>query len=88
MNKVYRVVWNARLGVCIAISELTKSTPKNTQAVFTSAYSVPDAIFGWFDNGYQHIIKYHSSDSSSGDGFACRRCGCRVYRGAVTRSRR
>lgn len=43
MNKVYRVVWNARLGVCIAISELTKSTPKNTQAIFTSAYSVPDA---------------------------------------------
>ena len=43
MNKVYRVVWNARLGVCIAISELTKNTPKNTKAVFTSAYSVPDA---------------------------------------------
>ncbi len=43
MNKVYRVVWNARLGVCIAISELTKSTPKNTKTVFTSAYSVPDA---------------------------------------------
>ncbi|ENW02548.1 ESPR-type extended signal peptide-containing protein, partial [Acinetobacter beijerinckii] len=33
MNKVYKVVWNASLGVWVAVSELAKSKTKNSQGV-------------------------------------------------------
>uniref|UniRef100_UPI003F55BEF2 ESPR-type extended signal peptide-containing protein n=1 Tax=Acinetobacter haemolyticus TaxID=29430 RepID=UPI003F55BEF2 len=77
MNKVYKVVWNASLGVWVAVSELAKGRTKKTSKVQAVGVAVaiigvvsfsPDAFAGGYSAGGGYINSACNSSSTGASG--------------------
>lgn len=49
MNKIYKVIWNASLGIWVAVSEIAKGKTKNCSGVASSTneFIVDDETSEW-----------------------------------------
>ncbi|MGB5886281.1 MAG: ESPR domain-containing protein [Acinetobacter venetianus] len=75
MNKVYKVVWNAALGIWVAVSELAKGKTKKASkaqavavAIFGAVSFSPDAFAGGYSAGGGFINTACNSTSTGASG--------------------